>query len=203
MDQDAEEVHIMSGDGAGLRKHSRLILVRHTQVASEFSSVCYGASDVALSEKGETHARELAVSLARERPDFVIHSGLSRARFLASEIANHAGVDLSIDARLQEMNFGSWELRPWDDIFREDGDGLARLIDEPDTFCPPNGETAHQVRDRMVAWVSQLPLRATIIAVGHGGAISALRGTLQGVPSSNWSDLMPAFGEMVRIPLPI
>ncbi len=188
-----------TADGRG----GRLILVRHTQVAAHLSGICYGASDVALSAEGEAHANALAVSLAREGPAVVLHSGLSRARYLAEQIARHAGVELLCDARLLEMNFGAWELRSWDDIFLEVGHGMSRLVHEPDSYCAPGGETANDVRDRMISWVSQLPADKNIVAVGHGGAICTLRGTLAGAPSSKWPDFMPTFGEIVHIRLPI
>ena len=142
----------MSTKNPSGNKPGRLILVRHTQIKPQFKDLCYGASDIELSQDGKQHARELAITLARERPTIIVHSGLSRARFLALEIARHAGLNATTDERLKEMDFGQWELRSWDNIFKDVGHEMSKLIHEPDTYCPPGGETAHAVRDRMSAW---------------------------------------------------
>ena len=101
----------MSDDGKAIHGSGELLLVRHTEISAQYHGVCYGASDVPLSDGGQDHARELAVKLADEKPGLVVHSGLSRARFLADDVARLAGADSVCDARLREMNFGAWELR--------------------------------------------------------------------------------------------
>lgn len=180
-----------------------LLLVRHTQIAEPFRGKCYGASDIPLSPEGEVHARELAAELAFEQPALVVHSGLSRARFLAEEVARHAGISAVVDPRLREMNFGAWELRTWDDIFSDVGHRMARLIHEPDTICSDGAESANEVRRRMVSWAQELGGGSLVVAVSHGGPISALRGTLNGSAAAKWPDLMPSYGEVMRFALPL
>ncbi len=178
---------------------SWLIMVRHTAVAERYKGLCYGASDIELSPEGERHARECAEALASLKPTHLFHSGLSRARVMADRIAELTRTVPIEDARLAEINFGSWELRSWDEIFAEVGHDMARLISEPDTFAPPGGETAHAVRDRVSAWRSALPTDGRIVAVSHGGPIGAIRGTDAGFPASRWPGLVPAHGEQVQL----
>lgn len=176
---------------------SCLVMVRHTAVAERYKGVCYGASDIELSPGGECHARECAAALAELKPTHLFHSGLKRARIMAEHLAVLSGVEPVEDPRLAEMNFGSWELRSWDEIFAEVGHDMARLISEPDTFAPPGGETAHAVRDRVAAWRSALPVIGRIVAISHGGPIGAMRGADAGLPASGWPALVPAHGQQV------
>lgn len=180
-----------------------LLIVRHTKVAARYDGVCYGASDVELAPEGELHAQQVAMSVSSHKPDVVVHSGLQRTRMLAEEIGRLAGVEVTSDARLREMNFGSWELRTWDDIFEDVGHAFGKLITEPDAYAAPGGETAHDVRARVMAWAQELPAGKTVVAVAHGGSIGALRGTIMGATADGWPQLVPGFGEVVRLPLPL
>lgn len=67
-----------------------LILVRHTDVAPKYRGVCYGISDVELSETGLAQCKPLASRLALFKPALVFHSGLSRTRVLAELLAEQA-----------------------------------------------------------------------------------------------------------------
>ena len=193
----------MTGAKSEERDEGWLVLVRHTQVADRYQGVCYGASDVELSPHGISHAGELASELAALAPTHVFHSGLSRAQTLGVQIAAGAGCQPICDRRLAEINFGVWELCPWDDIFAQVGDDMSRIISEPATFAPAGGETAFAVRDRIVSWARELPRDGRVIAVSHGGAIGALRGTLAGNGAQAWQDFMPKNGESIRFPLPV
>jgi broad specificity phosphatase PhoE len=77
-------------------------------------------------------------------------------------------------------------------VFDEVGDRLAQIVHAPDTFRPPNGETVHELRDRVISWYGRLPAVGCIVAVAHGGPIAALRGTLSGLPAAEWPALVPA-----------
>lgn len=92
----------------------KLWLLRHARVTLE-AGLCYGASDVPADPALTRVAAESAAALLpRGLP--VCVSGLGRAQQLGREL--HAlRPDLGpavTDPRLNEMNFGHWELQPWD-----------------------------------------------------------------------------------------
>jgi broad specificity phosphatase PhoE len=177
----------------------RILLVRHGSVAARYDGVCYGRSDVELGEDGWRQSRELAQELGTLPITHLFHSGLVRARSLAELIAAERGIAACIDPRLAEFNFGQWELRKWQEIFEEAGDALAEVARAPETFRPPSGETAHELRERVLGWYRELPAEGLIVAVGHGGPIAALRGTLAGAAASQWPALIPLHGEWVEL----
>jgi len=96
----------------------RLWLVRHARVQLA-GGLCYGASDVlADPEHTQAVAATLATLLPMSAPLWV--SGLGRAQQLAAAVRAQRG-DLAlpmVDLRLNEMNFGQWELQAWDAIPR-------------------------------------------------------------------------------------
>ncbi len=176
-----------------------LILIRHTDVAADWQGRCYGASDVALSPSGEAAIAPIAAELAATGPARVIDSGRQRARRLAHAIAGQANCACASDERLCELNFGAWEGQSWSDIFAAVGHDMARLIHEPDAFAPPDGETVHAMRRRVVAAVVELGRTHGTILVTHGGPISAVRGTLANRPAKCWPGLVPDFGRALPI----
>lgn len=178
-----------------------LIMVRHTAVDESLRGFCYGASDVELSGAGKAHVDLLTAELIATRPSHIFHSGLLRTRHLADMVAVRVGATAQVDRRIAEFDFGEWEMRRWDDI-HADGHDIARLVHEPETFAPPGGETVFSMRDRVMSWYRALPRGARVLAISHGGPISALRGSLTGVAPAAWPALVPAFGEQVRFKLP-
>jgi broad specificity phosphatase PhoE len=76
---------------------------------------------------------------------------------------------------------------------------LSRLIDEPETFRPPGGETTGELRDRVISWYERRPRTGLMVVVAHGGPIAALRGTLAGKAPIDWVTLIPRPGSWVRL----
>lgn len=96
----------------------KLWLLRHAAVALE-AGLCYGASDVpAHAALTQEAALQAAAILPAGLP--IATSALGRARKLGAAL-HTLRPDLGppqADARLNEMNFGQWELQPWNAIPR-------------------------------------------------------------------------------------
>ncbi len=96
----------------------KLWLLRHARVTLE-AGLCYGASDVPADPDLTRQAAEAAAALLP--PGLPVRvSGLGRARQLAREL-QQLRPDLgaaTTDPRLNEMDFGQWELQRWDAIPR-------------------------------------------------------------------------------------
>lgn len=90
----------------------KITLIRHTRVAVE-NGTCYGWTDVDVTADFETEARQVKQSLAGERFDAVYSSPLTRCRRLAAFCGFERPI---LDNRLKELNFGSWEMKNWNDI---------------------------------------------------------------------------------------
>jgi len=177
-----------------------VLLIRHCEVAARFRGVCYGRYDVALSRRGLQQSRNLANELASRPVRHVIHSGLQRTRYLAEWLGRQVDVQPECDVGWCERDYGTWELRSWDDVFAEAGDAMNGMLTAPDTYRPGNGETTSELRDRVLAALARLPATGElVVVVTHGGPMAAIRGVLRGVAVSEWSKLIPGLGEGMRL----
>jgi alpha-ribazole phosphatase len=162
----------------------QLYLIRHPapQVAA---GVCYGRSDLPL-------AADVALAAARIRPQLppmtpmlpVYTSPLQRCRQLADALHPVP----NSDPRLQEMDFGAWEMRPWDSIQRAALDGWAA---DPLGYAPPEGESVHQLQQRVqdfVGGVQRAGLPRAVL-VTHAGVMKVLVGQTQALPAKQWMAL--------------
>lgn len=150
----------------------RLYLIRHPRPAIEHG-ICYGRSDVAVLEGEEEYAAQaLRLRLPGNAP--LYSSPALRCRGLAQKLAAalHGGA-IDVDARLLEMDFGSWEMRRWDDIPREEIDAWAGDL----LAYPPGGkESVLQFARRVHAFYEELrSKRQDAIVVCHAGTIRLLR----------------------------
>lgn len=175
-----------------------VLLVRHTEVARAWKGRCYGISDMGLSREGAAHARALAAELAAWRPETILHSDLRRARILAEAIARLAGVGVRAVPDWQERDFGSWEGRSWDAIYRETGNAMDGMIDDPHHFRPGDGETTMDLARRSLAAFGRLP-PGRVLVVTHGGPIAAILGMRQGLAPRDWPALVPPPGGWVEL----
>lgn len=107
----------------------RLILVRHGNTFGPGDKVvwCGARTDLALVEKGHEQAQAVGAILADAAiaPVSIICGPLIRTRQTAAAIADKTGFEaarVTIDERLREVDYGSWEGRSNDEIREEFGD---------------------------------------------------------------------------------
>lgn len=172
----------------------RILLVRHPPVARRWDGRCYGSSDMGWSRAGLAMAHALAATLANEHAAIVVHSGLRRTERLARMIVAHADGRLLCDPRWRERDFGAWEGRSWQSIWRETGDLMDRMTTHPTDFRPGGGETTAELFRRAGDAWAELPRRETVIVVAHGGSIAAARARHADRPVSQLVDFIPAPG---------
>jgi probable phosphoglycerate mutase len=86
-----------------------LTLVRHGQTARSATHAYSGRLDVPLTAIGREQARRAAQQLTGAGIDAVVTSPLVRARDTAAAIADAAGVTLTVDERLTEVDYGPFE----------------------------------------------------------------------------------------------
>jgi alpha-ribazole phosphatase len=173
----------------------KLILVRHTAV-SVGDGMCYGSADVPLAPAFE-QAAELILRKLPPGPLRVISSPAERCRKLAETF----GVEVVIDTRLIELNFGRWELLRWSEIPRAESDPWsADFVNR----APPGGETFAALAARAEACVAEFTQRFSennVIIVTHAGVIRALLAPRQGLALRDAFSLKIEFGGIYPLPL--
>lgn len=183
----------------------KLWLLRHAPVQLA-PGLCYGASDVPADDALSRRAALVAAAiLPRGLP--VLVSGLGRARQLAAYLQS-LRPDLSpmrVDARLNEMNFGCWELQPWAAVPPAEFD--AWLADFANHRFG-GVESTQQVIDRVAAVLADmqasLGTNGQALWITHAGVIRAAQyiascgSTL--IPNADkWPRWSPAPGESMNL----
>lgn len=157
----------------------RLILVRHGQVDANIDLRYLGRRDDPLNDLGEEQARLLAAALAELVLDRIVASPLRRTAETARTIAMACGLDLDLDDRLVELDFGDWDGLTRQEVL-DGGHAAAELLArwEEDPSCRvPGGESLSAVRQRVVGLADELLDSSpgeTVALVTHMGPIKAL-----------------------------
>ncbi len=185
----------------------RLWLLRHAQPLIE-AGLCYGRSDVA----ADANATQLAAQKFKAAfgagahalpPVALWTSPLRRCRDLAERVSEdwtHA--TLTLDPRVQEMDFGVWESHPWRDIPPAAFDAwMADFAHHP--FGGEESVQQFMTRvaaafDEALAW-AQHSENKDLIWVTHAGVIRAVTliaaGTRAVAQARDWPLQAPAYGE--------
>lgn len=107
-----------------------LILVRHGTTSANAAGLIAGRTEYPLDEQGAEESSLVARALGVHGR--VISSPLARA----VETARYLGESVHLDGRWIELDFGSWDGRPFSEV------GLAdvRQLEKDEDFRPPSGE---------------------------------------------------------------
>jgi len=180
----------------------KLWLARHATPLVE-AGICYGRQDVAADA---TATAECAQALAGLLPTGirVSHSPLRRCAQLAQALRGlRPDLACASDPRLQEMDFGAWEGRAWQDIAPSElqawTDGFA------DYAVGGSGESTRQVMARVASAFDELSGRADTLWITHAGVIRAAeliaRGVRQIARADEWPIDAPAYGQWCTLEL--
>jgi glucosyl-3-phosphoglycerate phosphatase len=178
----------VSGHAPALK---RLVLVRHGETAWNVERRLQGQTGSPLTVRGLAQAEAVAVALARRHPGAaVVASDLERALRTAEPLAARLGVSVAADGRLRERHCGTWEGRTRAELAEHDPVRLARWRAGEDVLGEVGGESDAALRGRagdafalLVTEAAERSATGTVIAVSHGGTISAGLHALLGLGS--------------------
>jgi alpha-ribazole phosphatase len=157
----------------------RLTLVRHPK-PDIAPGICYGRTDLAVAP-GQL-AQTLEVLSAQLAKDTVLYSSpLQRCSQLALALAGLRGSTAPlIDARLAEMDFGTWEMQPWDAIARAEIDAWAADLTG---YRPGGGETVLEMATRVAGFLADVQRQQRdAIVICHAGTMRLLHACSAGTP---------------------
>ena len=183
-------------------RETKIDFIRHTRLCGVDGSFCYGASDLDVAESFREEAESVRRALEGRTYDATFTSPLRRARKLAA----YCGYETAtVDPRLAERNFGEWEMRPWDELYKEirrQPDLLLLEERNPELVTPPGGESIVEMRRRVTSLVEEVCLHPEWERVAffcHGGVVNIGR-WIKGV--IDFSDLfidLPHYGSITTL----
>jgi alpha-ribazole phosphatase len=179
-----------------------LDLLRHGDAEG---SGCYrGRTDVPLTPLGWQQMQ----AYASRNPGWqcIWHSPLQRCAVPALRIAQALQLECRADDRLQELDFGAWDGRPYAEVWQQEQAAVMAFWQDPDAGPPPGGETLAAFCARLQALENQLLAHAGsaqdsghLLLLTHGGVIRGLLGRHLGLAANKWSQLRIDTGSLSRL----
>lgn len=159
-----------------------------------------GQTDDPLSDKGWA---EMRAAVAGERPwTAIVSSPLARCLAFSEWLAQETGLPLTVDARLQEVGFGSWEGKYGEELTAQDPDLLFRFKQDPIGQRPEGAEPLDAFYRRVDAALSEVARQHAgghPLLVAHAGVIRMALCRVLGMPPAHAYRLNIASAAMTRI----
>jgi broad specificity phosphatase PhoE len=170
-----------------------VILTRHGHTdRSEPDSYLGQRIAAQLTERGRRDARALADRLQSVPLDRIIASPLDRSQETARILAAGRDVEVELDARLAEFDYGSWEGMSLDEVKENMPDQYALYDANPAIYHVGGGESgieaarrAQSLIDDLLAWWAGEGER-TCLLVGHSSINRALLAAVTSTPMADY-----------------
>jgi probable phosphoglycerate mutase len=159
-----------------------------------------------LTAMGQEQANRAAGVLARfeevwpglPSPSRLLASPTVRTRQVAAAITETLALDIEVDSRLREMEFGAWESLTPDEVEERWPGDFARWTSEG-SFPPPGGESYLDVASRVGAVIDRLresDAGRCVVVVGHASMTRAILGPALAMPATEWARITIAPGSL-------
>ncbi len=127
-------------------------LLRHGEVEND--AVFCGSTNDVLTDNGW---QQMVKSLENKGDwDLIVSASLERCQEFAELIAKEDDIDLEVDNKLNEIDFGQWEGLCPDQIMKEDSELLNSWWQSPTKNSPPEGEDFHEFQSRVLSYFKHI-----------------------------------------------
>ena len=164
--------------------HTKLVFLRHGRTEWTELGKLQGQADVELDEVGERQAEEAARFFADWGFAACYTSNLKRALRTAHMVAEPHGLDVVPDARLQEINIGSWSGMTTAEVVRVFPGFMDFYLQGIDFQRSATGETLAEMTSRALESVREIAERHTgqqVLIVTHGLLLSKVVSAFIGI----------------------
>lgn len=171
-----------------------IYLIRHTTPKIE-KGICYGQTDIDVEESFEDEVVAIKKNVSANIQDIqVFSSPLMRCKKLAECFSE----EIIFDQRLMEVNFGDWELKPWDSINENE---LNIWMGDFVNVAPPKGESYVQLNERVNKAFDTIinDSEKDKIIIAHGGVIRALIARLLQTNLKDSFSIKIPYGHVVKL----
>jgi len=147
-------------------------ILRHATTGWNEQKRLQGMTDIELSAAGEADAANWHLPLPAAGWKRMC-SPLKRARRTAELVRPPAAI--TVDSRLREMSFGTWEGRTVAELRATGGETFVAAEALGLDFHPPGGDSPRMTMTRIADWIAEIARTGEpVVAVSHKAAIRAL-----------------------------
>lgn len=161
---------------------TRLVVLRHGETDHNAQGRFQGHADIPINERGRRQAAAAQHRLSARSFDAVYSSPLGRAVETARIV--RPGAEVVLDARLMEINVGSWAGLTWAEVQSQMPDYEQKYADGVDFRRSPEGETLGEVVERGRPTLLEIAERhdgGTVLIVSHGLFLNRVLHSLLGI----------------------
>lgn len=192
-----------------------IYLLRHGELVQ--TGILCGRTDIGLSDTG----KQQLINATNRLPKIshCYSSPLIRCRDFAQEYCQKNELSLQVFAQLQEMNFGDWDGKTYQELWQTQGSSddkipsLGAFWQNPWQCLPPKGESMECFTQRVdqfwLELLAQLQQRSTegsnsqnILVFSHGGVIRYLLAKVLQLPipgNAHMTNLDVPYGALIHI----
>lgn len=174
---------------------THFFLVRHGQTVWHAENRYAGSTEVELDPTGREQAERLGTWAARAKLTAIWCSPLGRARQTAAPAARATGLDLQIDKRLREIDFGQIEGRTMWEAEHLFPTEIRHFKTDPVAHPMPGGEDPRQAASRFVSAlrdIAALCPNGRVLVVAHNTVIRLALCSLSGIPLAKYRTVFPS-----------
>ncbi|ERI90079.1 alpha-ribazole phosphatase [Clostridiales bacterium oral taxon 876 str. F0540] len=154
----------------------QIYLLRHGETEENKSRFYYGKLDVSLNDTGIVQSRKAGELLKEIKFDSIYISDRKRTRETAEIALNNKGLNLIADKRINEIDFGKFEGKNYEQIQREFPSEYEMWNNNWKEFAPPGGESYRQFYNRIKEFLEDIlhKEQENVLIVTHGGVIRTI-----------------------------
>lgn len=183
----------------------KLHIIRHGETVWHAENKYAGDTDIQLTNLGHTQAKTLATWAIEINPDAIYSSDLTRAIDTAKPSALALGLEIIVDSRFREMNFGKIEgLTPTEMELQFQELRQEFLVRPADTLMP-EGESGRSALRRALPAIEEI-LSGTnnnVMLFSHGTLMRLIVCQLLGIEINEYRRIFPNVPNTGRISLSV
>ena len=175
----------------------KLYIARHGQTQWNVENRVSGRTDIPLTPLGLEQAQALAESAKGKGIEVILSSPLLRARQTAQKVSEAIGVEVQIDPRLIELDFGIFEGGS-----RFDPDFQRTRAQMPTRY--PGGESAFDLAHRVYSLLEDVKRNfagRTVLLVCHGGVCRMVRSYFEDLTNEEYGGYHAPNAQLVEYEL--
>ncbi|MFM8173995.1 MAG: histidine phosphatase family protein [Pirellulaceae bacterium] len=127
----------------------RIVLVRPGATSLDEQRRIKGSLDIPLSPIGSDQAKKLADDLAGMQFDVVYSAPCESAVQTARMLADRSKSKVRVVDALRNLDHGLWQGKLIDEVRKHQPKVYRQFQDDPESICPPGGETVEQAKQRV------------------------------------------------------
>jgi len=173
-------------------------LLRHGEV--EGDEVYRGITDDSLTDSGW---QQMVTALENKKDwDLIITSPLQSCSEFAELIASEEDIDLELNKKLKEIDFGDWDGYSPKDILQESPELLHAWCESPTKITPPGGENYLDFKARVLQSfhnIVQENLGQKVLIITHSGVIRLILMDILGMHDEKLFSLKVDYGSFSKL----